>query len=79
MANAKIFAICSKTTSVGRWITTNRLGVVVEPDVNSIVDGFVHLNTVGEKTGHPSKKFKKTLTLDYFITALRDEIIGLWR
>ncbi len=40
VSGANILAICSENTSVAQWVNANRLGVVVKPHVESIVDDF---------------------------------------
>ena len=39
-AGAKIVAVCGCNTSVAEWVTTNSVGVVVEPCVDSLCQFF---------------------------------------
>lgn len=40
MSNSNILAICGKGTSVAKWVLSNRLGLIVEPQADQIVETF---------------------------------------
>lgn len=43
ISNSNILAICGKETSVAKWVLLNRLGLIVEPEADKIVETFFQI------------------------------------
>ena len=67
---AKILAICGEHTSVAQWIRSNRLGVVVKPKIEDLVEFFFQIekNTLQDVfIDLERNQLKKDLSLDKFV------------
>jgi hypothetical protein len=77
-SGAFILAVCGEQTSVAQWVTAHRLGVVVQPDVESLVDVFHKIESdridVAKLDGDRSE-LKKSLTFDHFVENLESVIL----
>ena len=72
-SGAFILAICGRGTSVAQWVETNRLGVVVEPDVDSLVNAFREIETqeiTTEGLDRDRLELKDNLSFDRFVENL---------
>jgi glycosyltransferase involved in cell wall biosynthesis len=67
-----LVAVCSKETSVARWVFDNKLGITFEPDRQSLIDGFFKLETEESDQYQGSKELLSLLDIDSFSTKLFD-------
>lgn len=76
-SGALILAVCGEQTSVAQWVILNRLGFVVEPGVEILVDAFQKIER-GEidltKLDGDRVSLKKDLSFDRFIENLEGVI-----
>jgi hypothetical protein len=56
ISNCSILAICSKDTSVSKWVIENKFGNVSEPNVKSIISHFKAIEREGNKEVNHSNK-----------------------
>jgi len=78
-SGANIFAVCGEQTSVAQWVRENQVGLVVKPEIDSIVAAFFdiekgHFHAFGEKKSR--EKLKAKLQFKVFIEAL-DKVVGV--
>lgn len=77
-SGAKILAICSKNTSVAKWVQFNKVGIVINPSVNEIVDIFFKIenndidNTFIDLN---RKELKKRFHMDRFVENIKSKIL----
>ena len=77
-SGAKILAICSKNTSVAKWIQFNQAGIVINPSVNEVVDTFFKIenndidNTFIDLN---RKELKKRFHMDRFVENVKSKIL----
>lgn len=72
---AKILAICSEDTSVAAWIKKNKVGYVVRPTEESLIDIFfkVENNSLDSTSINLDRSdLKKILSMDKFVNNLKD-------
>ncbi|MDC0395167.1 glycosyltransferase, partial [Alphaproteobacteria bacterium] len=77
-SGANILAVCSEYTSVAQWINANQVGLVVKPDVESIVDIFFKIEKAAFKDliGEESRdSLKANLRFEVFIKALNKLVL----
>lgn len=79
-SQANILAICSSNTAVAEWINEHRLGIIVAPELNSIVRIFrdIEQNRVQDNflSRKEREKLQKQFSFPNFITKL-EKIIKL--
>ncbi|RAU16820.1 glycosyltransferase [Nitrincola tibetensis] len=78
-AGANIVAICGAHTSVASWVLDNRLGVVIEPDVEKLCSFFfdVERHAVDVSVFDTERKgLKESLGFDVFVKQLTDLVIN---
>jgi len=71
---ALVAAICGNETSVANWVTSNKLGVVVNPDVDSLCDFFkqVEENSITKSEfDNDRSKLKEKLEINFFVEQLQ--------
>ena len=78
-SNASILAICGEKTSVSSWVLSNKLGIVVKPDVESIFESFKRIEVMRGRVGKNSirKTLKEQLTISRFVKHLEGEILSM--
>jgi len=72
-SGAKILAICDKETSVSQWIKSNRLGIIVKPKIEDLVEIFFKIEKNTFKDDFIDLKrfeLKKKLSFDKFVDNL---------
>lgn len=72
---AKILAICSEDTSVANWIKKNKVGFVIKPSEESLIDIFfkVENNSLDSTSINLDRgDLKKILSMDKFVNNLKD-------
>jgi glycosyltransferase involved in cell wall biosynthesis len=72
---AKILAICSDDTSVANWIKKNRVGFVVKPTEESLIDIFfkIEKNCIDSTSINLDRSdLKKILSMHKFVNNLKD-------
>lgn len=77
-SGAFILAVCGQQTSVAQWVTSNRLGVVVEPDIDSLVDVFRKIETGDVDTAcldYDRSELKYDLSFERFVESLENIIL----
>lgn len=77
-SGAFILAVCGEQTSVAQWVASHRLGVVVEPDVESLVNAFQKIESDKIDTAKldgDRSELKKNLSFDHFIENLESIIL----
>lgn len=73
-SGALVAAICGEKTSVATWITDNKLGVVVNPDVDSLSVFFkqVEENSITKfEFDNDRAKLKEKLEINFFVEQLQ--------
>ena len=76
-SGANILAVCSENTSVAQWVNANRVGLVVKPNMESIVDIFFKIEKGAFKDLIDEElrdALRVTLHFDVFIEAL-DKVV----
>lgn len=79
-SGAKILAICSENTSVARWVKFHRVGIVVSPNVDAVVDIFFRIensNLDDSILDLDRKELKKKLHMDKFLEEIKSKISSL--
>ncbi|HET8800793.1 MAG TPA: glycosyltransferase [Marinobacter sp.] len=77
-SGAFILAICGEQTSVAKWVTSNRLGVVVEPDAGALVSAFEKIERGEIETAtldDDRAELKRGLSFERFIENLEHTIL----
>lgn len=80
LAGAKIVAVCSCTTSVAQWVTSNAIGVVVEPSVESLCQFFsaIERNEYSNlQLNIDRTSLKARLGFDVFVNDLTELVVGV--
>ena len=79
-SGALIAALCGNETSVAKWVTDNRLGVVVAPEVDALCQFFFNV----ERGQYDTKAFeyergelKQSLGFDVFLHKLTGFVIDM--
>ncbi|MCF3098786.1 glycosyltransferase [Aeromonas australiensis] len=79
LAGAKIVAVCGCNTSVAKWVTTNAVGVVIEPCVDSLCQFFFAIER-GEFSNVQLKIdrdiLKARLGFDVFLSDLTELVLS---
>lgn len=65
-----LVAICDSDTSVARWVSGNRLGFVLEPNHEAVVEGFFKLEEEHASAYQGSSDLLARLEIDYFADKL---------
>jgi hypothetical protein len=65
ISNCNVLAVCSDNTSVAKWVTNNKFGIVSKPDINSLILHFKSIENL--KTNDVSIKDKTNLSTSYFV------------
>ncbi|MEL4482929.1 glycosyltransferase [Shewanella algae] len=77
-SGAKILAVCGDRTSVAEWVTTNGLGVVIGPSVNSLCQIFFAIES-GEydqfQFNTEREQLKRNLGFDVFVSDLTELVL----
>ena len=77
-SGAFILAVCGEQTSVAQWVLSHRLGIVVEPGVEALVDAFQNIER-GDidlaKLDGDRAALKSSLSFDRFIENLEEVIL----
>ncbi|HEB4995366.1 TPA: glycosyltransferase [Aeromonas hydrophila subsp. hydrophila] len=79
LSGAKIVAVCSCNTSVAEWVTTNAVGVVVEPYVDSLCKFFFaieHDEYSNVQLNTDRDILKDRLGFDVFLNDLTELVVG---
>ncbi len=79
LAGAKIVAVCSCTTSVAQWVTSNAIGVVVEPGVDSLCQFFFAIERDEYRNlqlNIDRAPLKARLGFDVFVNDLSELVVG---
>lgn len=77
-SGAFILAVCGEHTSVAQWVTSNRLGVVVEPDAEALMSAFERIERSDIDTAsldNDRAELKRSLSFERFIENLRHIIL----
>lgn len=77
-SGAFILAVCGAQTSVAQWVTSNRLGLVVEPEVGALVTIFQHIECGDIETADlddERTELKRGLSFERFIENLGNIIL----
>ena len=77
-AGALILAICGKHTSVGQWVTSNKLGLVVDPNVEALVAAFKKIESSDfncDEFDVDRVQLKKRLNFDIFVAKVKTYIV----
>jgi len=77
-AGAFILAVCGEQTSVAQWVTSNRLGVVVEPDTGALINAFERIESGNLETANLDSdraELKRGLSFECFIDHLGQTIL----
>ena len=72
---AKILAICSEYTSVAGWVKKNKVGFVIKPTEESLIDIFFKIenNSLDSTSINLDRSdLKKILSMDKFVNNLKD-------
>jgi len=78
-SGAKILAICGEHTSVAEWVTANGLGVVIEPNIDSLCQQFFAIESgVYDKFQFNTEreKLKNNLGFDVFVNDLTKLVLS---
>ena len=76
-SGANILAVCGEQTGVAQWVRENRVGLVVEPEVEAVVAAFfdIEKGRYHESSDHTSREaLKSKLRFEVFVQAL-DRIV----
>lgn len=69
-AGVNILAICGEQTPVAKFVSKNKLGVIVKPNINHLVEAFSNIETGiynDNDFSMPRKKLKPNLSLGAFV------------
>lgn len=72
-SNSNILAICGQMTSVANWINKYKLGIVIEPKKNELVDTFFKIQNkelVMKGNDNTRNSFRKRLNIETFSNSL---------
>ena len=78
VSGANILAICSEETSVAQWVNANRVGLVVKPCVEAIVDAFFAIEngtSLDLSGGEFRDALKESLRCEVFIASLHRMVL----
>ena len=73
-SGAKILAICGENTTVAKWIQSNRVGIVIVPTLDKIVESFFNIeknNINFSSINLDQKKIKKNLHMGEFVKNIK--------
>ncbi|MGY3961345.1 glycosyltransferase family protein [Aeromonas popoffii] len=79
LAGAKIVAVCSCTTSVAEWVTTNAIGVVIEPCVDLLCQFFFAIERdeySNLQLDIDRETLKERLGFDVFVNDLTELVVS---
>ena len=70
LAGCRILAICGNDTGVADWVRENQVGIVVEPDVETVVQALNHIQA--GRWGDPveNANLYEKLTIKYYVSEL---------
>jgi len=77
-SGANILAICSEETSVAQWVNANRIGLVVRPNVEAIVETFFNIekgNSQDFSDNVTRSALKANLRFEVFIEELNKIVL----
>ena len=77
-SGAFILAVCGEQTSVAKWVTSNRLGVVVGPEVGALANAFASIEDGTIETDELDSdraELKRGLSFECFIEQLSHNIL----
>ncbi len=77
-SGALIAAVCGNETSVSKWVTDTRLGVVVAPEVDALCQFFFDVENGqhgAESFDFERKELKQSLGFDAFLQKLNDLVV----
>jgi glycosyltransferase involved in cell wall biosynthesis len=80
-SGAKILAICGHKTSVAQWVNIKKVGIVVAPTLNAIVDIFFKIENDNIDSTYidlDSIELKTNLDMDRFVKNIRSKIFSLY-
>ena len=80
-SEAKILAICGMETSVAKWIEINQAGIVVKPDLDSVIDIFFKIQNNNISTAFINSdrtELKKKLHMNEFVKNIKHIICSLF-
>lgn len=72
-SGANILAVCGVQTSVAQWVKTNRVGLVVKPEIEVLVSSFFDIEKevpIGVSDELSREALKEKLQFDVFLEAL---------
>lgn len=64
--DCKIFAICGNNTNISRFIKSNHVGVVSEPEINNIVKSLFKIEQQKIELNSMTADYKTEVTVEYF-------------
>ena len=64
--DCKIFAICGNNTNISRFIKSNHVGVVSEPEINNIVQSLFKIEQQKIELNSMTADYKTEVTVEYF-------------
>ena len=79
-SGALIAAVCGNETSVAKWVTDNRLGVVVAPEVDAVCQFFFNVERGqydAEAFDYERGELKQSLGFDAFLQKLTGVVIDM--
>ncbi|SUD59728.1 putative glycosyl transferase [Ectopseudomonas oleovorans] len=79
-SGALIAAVCGNETSVAKWVTDNRLGVVVAPEVDAVCQFFFNVERGqydAEAFNYERGELKQSLGFDAFLQKLTGVVIDM--
>lgn len=74
---AKILAVCGENTSVANWVKKNKVGFVIKPTIENLVDIYFKIENNSIDTSSINidrRELKKNLSMDKFVNNLKDII-----
>ncbi|QSP94469.1 glycosyltransferase [Marinobacter salinisoli] len=77
-SGAFILAVCGEQTSVAEWVTSNRLGLVVEPEAGALANTFARIEEGSIETDDldsDRSELKRGLSFECFIEQLSHNIL----
>ena len=78
-SGSKILAICGKDTNVAKWISDNKLGLTVQPNILDLVEVFLKIEKDQLDTSfinQDRETLKKKLSIDIFVESLKKSIFS---
>ena len=79
VSGANTMAICSKETSVAKWIHKNEAGIVVSPNIDSLVKAFFRIEKNQQlflKRPDSQKKYIRELSFENFIKNIKSLLLS---